>query len=162
MNLKKGLLLLLLMRGVVYGDIVHAGHPLQRDIDANGKPYGIDYDKDEIKIVKAAFPSNITNAVTNSMAADYRYGAKFTGNNHAYFATIWIDTPNHNSSKISVGQYYWNDGNLYLQWVSENLLFIKIWWGRHWGSDYIYNTDTLKIIYSDAFGEPRVHPKVDE
>jgi hypothetical protein len=37
------------------------------------------------------------------------------------------------------------------RWVSENLLFMRVWWGRHWGSDYIYNADTCSLIYSEGF-----------
>jgi hypothetical protein len=138
----------------VFLDLNHYGHPSQRAKDAYGKPFG--NDDCDISIAKEPFPKDARNIVTNP--AGYSFLANFTGNNHAIYSTIFVNTPSGHSSKITVGQYYWADGNLSLRWVSENLLFMRIWWGRHWGDDYIYNADTQKIIYSDGFSERREAP----
>ena len=125
-------------------------------LDHYGQPIDKGEQLGDIKIAKASFPTGETNKITNK--AGYYYYATFKdiGSGHSNYATINVATPNGESSKLSIGQYYWSDRNLSLRWVSENLLFMRVWWGRHWGSDYIYNADTQKIIYSDGFSEPRI------
>ena len=54
--------------------------------------------------------------------------------------------------RLTVTEHY---GDNTYRWISENLLLLRIWWGRYWGADYIFNADTGKIVYEDEFFEPR-------
>jgi hypothetical protein len=137
-------------------DLEHFGHPSEPPKDGYGKPmWKGDCD---ITITDSPFPIGETNVIKNTTGYYYTATFKDLGSGHSNYATIYVATPDGESTKLSIGQYYWSDRNLSLRWVSENLLFMRIWWGRHWGDDYIYNADTQKIIYSDGFSEPRISP----
>lgn len=36
-----------------------------------------------------------------------------------------------------------------VKWVNEKLLFIRVWWGRVLGTDYLYDVETGRIIYEE-------------
>lgn len=36
-----------------------------------------------------------------------------------------------------------------IRWINEKLLFIRVYWGRVMGSDYIFDVETGKIIYRE-------------
>lgn len=36
-----------------------------------------------------------------------------------------------------------------VKWVNEKLLFIRVWWGRVVGSDYIYDVETGRFVYEE-------------
>jgi hypothetical protein len=36
-----------------------------------------------------------------------------------------------------------------VKWVNEKLLFIRVWWGRVLGSDFIYDVETGRFVYDE-------------
>jgi len=77
----------------------------------------------------------------------------YGGVGHSNEVAVYIHSPKGKDIKIDFKTVYW--GTAKNQWINENLILLRIWWGRHWGTDYIFNADTSKIVYSEGFEDPR-------
>ena len=51
---------------------------------------------------------------------------------------------------IKMNGVYWD---CEASWISEKLLLIRVWWARHWGSDYLFDIDSGKTIYQEEFAD---------
>jgi hypothetical protein len=122
--------------------LIHTGKPIPKDMEE-----GIV----NVTIGRSTFSKGRKSQTKNE--AGYSFYINEEGTGHSFKGTIYVHTPNGKNSKISMGHYYWNSGER--KWISENLLFIRVWWGRHWGSDYIYNADQMGFIYSEGFHDAR-------
>jgi hypothetical protein len=80
----------------------------------------------------------------------------FGGAGHTNEPVLFLHAPSGQDIKIDFKYVYWETGAP--MWINENLLFARIWWGRHWGTDYIFNADTGRIAYHEGFEEPHVPP----
>ena len=43
-----------------------------------------------------------------------------------------------------------------IRWVNEKLLFVRVWWGKVLGSDFIIDIEKEKIIYKDMINDGRI------
>jgi hypothetical protein len=79
---------------------------------------------------------------------------KMGGSGHTNEPTIFMRTPDGKSLSLDFKYVYWETTEC--KWVNENLFFVRIWWGRHWGTDYIFDADSGTVVYREGFEEPHV------
>jgi hypothetical protein len=77
----------------------------------------------------------------------------YGGVGHTNEVAVYIHSPKKKDIKIDFKTVYGDISKI--QWINENLVLLRIWWGRHWGTDYIFNADTSKIVYSEGVEDPR-------
>jgi len=77
----------------------------------------------------------------------------YGGVGHTNEVAVYIHSPKGKDIKIDFKTVYGDISKS--QWINENLVLLRIWWGRHWGTDYIFNADTSKIVYSEGVEDPR-------
>lgn len=80
------------------------------------------------------------------------FWSRESGNGHFLTSEITTRSSSGREYEIVVKGQYWKKS---VRQVSENLLFLRIWWGRHWGGDYIFNADTGAFVYQEGFYEDR-------
>jgi hypothetical protein len=51
----------------------------------------------------------------------------------------------HEALKLSLIDH--SNGNAVVQWLSEKLLFVRVWWGRIYSTDFILNVQKREFVY---------------
>jgi hypothetical protein len=108
-----------------------------------------------VHIISGTFPSQLEGEKSQiAISTDGRRCIATTlssGPSHRNEAAVYVLSATKGDVKIDFKPVYWGDDQP--KWINENLLFLRIWRGRHWGTDYIFNADTKQIIYREGFAD---------
>jgi hypothetical protein len=107
-----------------------------------------------ITLGQESYPTETKDEVTSTDGHHLILRDKFGGSGHTNQPTIFIRTPDGKNLSLDFKYVYWETTES--KWVNENLFFVRIWWGRHWGTDYIFNADSGTVVYREGFEEPHI------
>jgi 3-oxoadipate enol-lactonase len=68
---------------------------------------------------------------------------------------VFVYNEKDHMTKISLVDHYPNFLPS-ITWISEKLLFLRVWWGRIVGTDLVYDVEQERIIYEENFRDGRI------
>jgi hypothetical protein len=128
-------------------------------VSHTGKPLPVDMSHDaDIAITPSPCPPESQEETGSPDGHFSLVVMKDGGAGHTNRGDVFVHCPGGKDFKITFKNVYWDISQGH--WINEDLLFLRIWWGRHWGSDYIIDADTAKVIYSEEFDQ--IHTPTNE